>query len=67
LNHNSADISPPPDTKVHFLAATAHVRDARIYNHNKPIQLSSGHRGIRVSLDIGYILIERRWFSTKKQ
>lgn len=67
MTPKSFSISPDPDTKVNFRAATAHVRDAEIYNHDKPIYLSSRHRGIRVKLDIGYILIERKWFSTKKK
>jgi hypothetical protein len=63
---NERDLSPPPDTKVHFKAATAFVRDAKIHNHKKPTRFTSSHRGIRVTLDIGYVLVERRWFSSKK-
>lgn len=64
MSHNiTSDISPSPDTKVHFHVATAYVRDARIHNHKKPIRLSSRHKGIRVTLRTGYILIERRWYS----
>jgi hypothetical protein len=63
--NSCSDNTPPPDTKIHFYTATAYVRNAEIHNHNKPVPVFGGHRGIRVTLEIGYILIERRWFSTK--
>lgn len=62
LSDIPSEISPPPDTIVNFHSATAYVRDARILNHSDPIRLTSGHRGIRARLDIGYILVERAWF-----
>jgi hypothetical protein len=67
LSQKESDLIPAADTKVHFNAATAFVRDARIVNHEKPIFLSGAHRGIRVTLDSGYILVEREWFSVKKR
>ena len=67
MGQKVSDITPDADTKVHFSVATAFVRDARIFDHAKPIVLSAGHRGIRVSLDTGYILVEREWFSIKKR
>ncbi|MFB0514101.1 MAG: hypothetical protein ACETVQ_00840 [Candidatus Bathyarchaeia archaeon] len=52
---------PPADSKVYFAAATAFAE--RINVKKKRIQLTKAHRGYMATLDNGYILIDRKWYS----
>ena len=56
-----SEISPPENTKVNFRAATAFVRNYRLFK--KPIKFTSRDRGVRIRLDSGFIIIEQRWQS----
>lgn len=59
----SKDISPPANTKINFHASTAFVRKFSIFK--RPIKFTSGHRGRRIGLHSGYLIIDQRWSSTK--
>ncbi len=61
MNKNSSTIIPDPDTKIMFAAATAFVRKYVI--SKKPIQLTAAHKGSRITLDQGWIIIDQRWYS----
>lgn len=54
------DIYPDPLTKVHFLAATGWVRNARIRDQVVS-HATSGHGAMVAILDNGYILIDQAW------
>jgi len=61
----NSEISPPENTKVNFRAATAFVR--KYEPSRRPIKFTSGHRGNRIKLESGYIIIEQRWRSSNKK
>ena len=57
----SLDISPPPNTIVHFMAAIGVVRSYRF--SEKPISQASSSHGAQTAilLNNGYILIDQAW------
>jgi hypothetical protein len=59
------EITPPNNTRINFEAATAFVRKCVI--NKKPIRLTGGHKGSRVTLDAGWILIEQAWYPVAKK
>ena len=52
---------PPAGSKVYFASATAFAE--RIGVKKKKIQLTKAHRGCMATLDNGFILIDRKWYS----
>jgi hypothetical protein len=61
---SESEITPLADTRVNFEAATAFVR--KCIPHNKPIMLTGRDKGIRVTLDAGYLIIDQQWFPAKR-
>lgn len=56
------EITPKGNTKVNFEAATAYVRKYVV--HKKPVMLTSSHKGSRLTLDVGWLIIEQEWYPT---
>ena len=54
------EITPPGGTKVNFDAAVVFAR--KIDVSRKPIALTGSHRGVRAKVDMGWLIIEQRWF-----
>ena len=54
------DVELSQDKVIHFTATTAYVRKYDIIP--KPIRLTSGHRGTAIKLELGYLVIERKWY-----
>ena len=61
LNDKSVPSSPPAGSKVFFAAAVACAE--RIKMKEKRIQISGAHRGVMATLDNGWIIIEKQWYS----
>lgn len=62
-NNDSSTQVPTPNTKIIFASATAFVRKYTV--GKKQIKFTSSHRGTRISLNQGYIIIDRRWYGQK--
>jgi len=60
---NNHEIAPKANTKVNFESATAFVRKS--VECSKPIMLTGNHKGKRVTLDLGWIIIDQQWYSEK--
>ena len=58
----ATELTPPGGTKVNFEAAVVFAR--KIVVAKKPIMLTGAHRGMKASLDLGWLIIEERWYST---
>lgn len=58
------ELSPEENTKINFFAASAFIRKYKVFP--KPIVLTGKDRGRRISLDKGYLIIDRKWRSTRK-
>jgi len=53
--------SPPAGSVIYFAVATAFAR--KIIVKPKLIQLTKAHRGSMVTLDNGWLLIDKKWYS----
>ncbi len=49
---------------IHFTAATAYARKINV--SPQLVRLTGGHRGQTAKLDLGYLIIEKRWYPTNK-
>jgi hypothetical protein len=58
------EITPSSNTKVIFGAATAFVRKYSV--NKKPIMLTNNHKGTRITLDAGWLIIDQEWYPFKK-
>ena len=53
--------SPPAGSIVYFAVATAFAK--KIFVKPKLIQLTKAHRGTVATLDNGWLLIDKKWYS----
>ena len=58
----SNEITPPGGTKINFEAAVVFAR--KIVVSKKPIMLTGAHRGMKANIDLGWLIVEERWYST---
>jgi len=58
------ELTPEGNTKVNFSTATAFVRKYVVYK--KPLMLTNNHKGVRLNLDAGWIIIEKKWYPINK-
>ena len=56
------ELNPPGGTKVNFEAAVVFAR--KIVVSKKPMMLTGAHRGMKANVDLGWLIIEERWYST---
>ena len=58
----SNEITPLGGTRINFEAAVVFAR--KIVVSKKPIMLTGAHRGMKANVDLGWLIIEERWYST---
>lgn len=49
---------------IYFASATAYARKISILP--RLVRLTGGHRGQMAKLELGYLIIEKRWYPVKK-
>jgi len=54
------ELSPPGGTKVNFAAAMIFAR--KIIVSKKPIMLTSSHKGMKANVELGWLIIEQKWY-----
>ncbi|MGA9387961.1 MAG: hypothetical protein WBV70_03945 [Candidatus Bathyarchaeia archaeon] len=55
------ELTPKGGTKINFGASTVFAR--KIVVNKKPIMLTGKHKGMRATLDSGWMIIEQEWYS----
>jgi len=55
------DSTPPAGSKIFFAAATAFAE--HIIKKDKKIPITKTHRGYMATLDNGYLIIDKKWYS----
>ena len=61
---SNTEISPKINAKINFESATAFVR--KYTPNKKPVMLTGNHKGSRVTLDAGWLIIDQQWYAEKK-
>ena len=55
-----SELTPPGGTKVNFEAGVVFAR--KILVSKKPIMLTGSHRGMKATVEMGWLIIEERWY-----
>jgi hypothetical protein len=56
------ELTPIGGTRINFEAGVVFAR--KIMVSKKPIVLTGAHRGMKANVDMGWLIIEQRWFPT---
>lgn len=59
---NKREICPEEGCKVNFTAATAFARKI-VHNEKKVVSLTGNHRGTVATIDLGWIIIDQKWYT----
>lgn len=55
------EICPEPNSIIYFSAATVYAE--KINKKEKRVQISKAHRGYVATVDNGYMIIDKKWYS----